>query len=107
MNDCTIMCMYYFPSSSVIGSARWFAVAVVPKSCLLSLVVCRLRLIGARPWLQVYVASVGPGLLEERMRLGRMLWSSDISAEYSTADNPKLKKQLDEVSCDQSARKIL
>lgn len=46
----------------------------------------------------MYVASVGPGLLEERMRVGRLLWSNDISAEYSTADNPSLKKQITEVS---------
>ena len=44
------------------------------------------------------MASVGPGLLEERMRVGRLLWSNDISAEYSTADNPKLNKQMNEVS---------
>lgn len=50
--------------------------------------------------LQVYVASVGPGLLEERMRVGRLLWSNDISAEYSTADNPKFPKQMNEVSQD-------
>ncbi|CAM9538872.1 unnamed protein product, partial [Discosporangium mesarthrocarpum] len=46
---------------------------------------------------QVYVASVGACLLEERMKVGRTLWSNNISAEYSSADNPKLKKQLDEV----------
>lgn len=46
----------------------------------------------------MYVASVGPDLLEERMRVGRLLWSNDISAEYSTADNPKLNKQMNEVS---------
>lgn len=32
------------------------------------------------------------------MRVGRLLWSNDISAEYSTADNPKLQKQMNEVS---------
>lgn len=31
------------------------------------------------------------------MRLGRLLWSNDISAEYSTADDPKLKRQMNEV----------
>lgn len=46
---------------------------------------------------KVFVATVGAGLLEERMRLGRLLWDNDISAEYSTTDNPKLKKQMDEV----------
>ncbi|CAM9169830.1 unnamed protein product [Laminaria digitata] len=52
---------------------------------------------GAPSNVQVYIASVGPGLLEERMRVGRLLWSNDISAEYSTADNPKLNKQMNEV----------
>lgn len=46
----------------------------------------------------MYIASVGPDLLEERMRVGRLLWSNDISAEYSTADNPKLNKQMNEVT---------
>lgn len=31
------------------------------------------------------------------MRVGRLLWSNDISAEYSTADNPKFPKQMNEV----------
>ncbi|CAM9460398.1 unnamed protein product, partial [Ectocarpus fasciculatus] len=52
---------------------------------------------GAPSNVQVYVASVGPGLLEERMRVGRLLWSNDISAEYSTLDNPKFPKQMNEV----------
>jgi histidyl-tRNA synthetase len=30
------------------------------------------------------------------MRVARQLWNSNISAEYSHLDNPKLKKQLDD-----------
>lgn len=35
-------------------------------------------------------------MLKERMKLARILWSADISAEYSHQDNPKLKKQMDD-----------
>ena len=59
---------------------------------------------GDRSLRKVYIASVGPGLLEERMRVGRLLWSNDISAEYSTADNPKLNKQMNEVSFTRSCQ---
>ena len=44
-----------------------------------------------------YVASIGAGLIDKRMRIAKLLWSANISAEYSHLDNPKLKKQLDEV----------
>lgn len=47
--------------------------------------------------LQVFVASIGPNLLAERMRLSKALWNANISAEFSHQDNPKFKKQLDEV----------
>jgi histidyl-tRNA synthetase len=30
------------------------------------------------------------------MKLAKMLWKSNISAEYSHLDNPKFKRQLDE-----------
>lgn len=46
--------------------------------------------------LQVYVASIGAGLLPERMRVAKLLWEANFSAEYSHQDNPKFKKQLDE-----------
>ena len=49
---------------------------------------------------------MGPGLLEERMRVGRLLWSNDISAEYSTADNPKFPKQMNEVGQDLTRRRF-
>jgi histidyl-tRNA synthetase len=31
-----------------------------------------------------------------RMKLSKILWHANISAEYSHLDNPKFKKQLDE-----------
>lgn len=46
--------------------------------------------------IQVYIASVGPGLIMERMKLAQKLWTVDIATEYSHLENPKLKKQLDE-----------
>ncbi len=42
----------------------------------------------------MYVASIGAGLLPERMRLAQALWRANISAEYSHLDNPLLKKQM-------------
>lgn len=35
--------------------------------------------------------------MTRRMQLASLLWKSNISAEYSHLDNPKFKKQLDEV----------
>ena len=46
--------------------------------------------------IQVFVASIGPNLVEHRMKVARILWDADIPCEYSTAENPKFKKQLDE-----------
>eukprot|EP00595_Chromulina_sp_UTEXLB2642_P002606 CAMPEP_0196768372 /NCGR_PEP_ID=MMETSP1095-20130614/42668_1 /TAXON_ID=96789 ORGANISM="Chromulina nebulosa, Strain UTEXLB2642" /NCGR_SAMPLE_ID=MMETSP1095 /ASSEMBLY_ACC=CAM_ASM_000446 /LENGTH=477 /DNA_ID=CAMNT_0042137855 /DNA_START=1095 /DNA_END=2524 /DNA_ORIENTATION=- len=47
--------------------------------------------------IQVFIASIGPGLITQRMRLANLLWKSNISTEYSHLENPKLVKQLDEV----------
>jgi histidyl-tRNA synthetase len=47
--------------------------------------------------MQVYVASIGPGLVAERMKVARLLWGANIATEYSHQDNPKFKKQLDYV----------
>lgn len=47
--------------------------------------------------IQVYIASIGPNLITQRMKLASLLWKANISAEYSHLDNPKFKKQLDEV----------
>jgi histidyl-tRNA synthetase len=45
---------------------------------------------------QVFIASIGAGLVPARMKVAKMLWEANISAEYSHQDNPKFKKQLDE-----------
>lgn len=45
--------------------------------------------------IEVYIASIGSGLLVERMKLAKLLWSNNISAEYSHLENPKFKRQLD------------
>ena len=47
--------------------------------------------------IQVYVASIGEKMIAHRMRVARILWDANISAEYSSHDSPKLKRQLDEV----------
>jgi len=44
---------------------------------------------------QVYVGSIGDGLLTRRMELSAALWQIGIAAEYSFDLNPKPKKQLD------------
>lgn len=36
-------------------------------------------------------------MITERMKIAQSLWAANISAEYAHQDNPKLKKQLDEV----------
>lgn len=43
------------------------------------------------------MASIGAGFVAERMKVARLLWEANISAEYSHQDNPKFKKQLDYV----------
>ena len=47
-------------------------------------------------FLQVYIASIGPNLISQRMRIAKILWDNNISAEYSHLPNPKFKKQLDD-----------
>jgi histidyl-tRNA synthetase len=44
----------------------------------------------------VYIASIGAGLITERMKVAQQLWQANISAEYPHQDNPKFKKQLDD-----------
>jgi len=46
---------------------------------------------------QVFIASIGSGYIPQRMKIASMLWKENISAEYSTQEDPKFKKQLDEV----------
>jgi len=47
-----------------------------------------------QPNVKVLVASVGDGMMKERMKVTRILWDAKISAEFSQQDNPKLKYEL-------------
>ncbi|KAG8682122.1 Cytoplasmic and mitochondrial histidine tRNA synthetase [Ceratobasidium sp. 394] len=44
---------------------------------------------------EVYVVSVGEGLVEERMRLAKELWDAGIKAEYMHKLKPKLQRQFE------------
>lgn len=44
----------------------------------------------------MYIASIGAGLMTERMKVAQLLWQANISAEYPHQDNPKFKKLLDD-----------
>ncbi len=45
----------------------------------------------------IFIASIGPGLLKARMAVAKLLWKANISAEFSSASNPKFTPQLQEV----------
>ncbi len=45
----------------------------------------------------VFIASIGPGLMKARMEIAMLLWRANISAEFSSASNPKFTPQLQEV----------
>ncbi len=45
----------------------------------------------------VFIASIGPGLMKARMAVAKLLWMANISAEFSSASNPKFTPQLQEV----------
>jgi histidyl-tRNA synthetase len=47
-----------------------------------------------QPNVAVLIASVGEGMMKHRMKVARMLWDANISAEFSQQDNPKLKYEL-------------
>lgn len=47
-----------------------------------------------QPNVNVLVASVGAGMMKERMKITRVLWDANISAEFSQQENPKLKYEL-------------
>jgi histidyl-tRNA synthetase len=47
-----------------------------------------------QPNVKVLVASAGDDMLKEKMRVTRMLWDSNISAEFSQQENPKLKFEI-------------
>jgi histidyl-tRNA synthetase len=49
------------------------------------------------PTVEVFVASIGDKLTVNRMKIAKLLWNFNISAEYSHQENPKFKRQLDEV----------
>ncbi len=49
------------------------------------------------PTIQVYIASIGAGMIAHRMKIANLLWKANISAEYSSKESPKLKPQLDDV----------
>jgi hypothetical protein len=44
--------------------------------------------------MQVFIASIGPDLITERMKIAKLLWGANVACEYSHLDNPKLKKQV-------------
>jgi histidyl-tRNA synthetase len=47
-----------------------------------------------QPNVKVLVASAGDHMLKEKMRINRILWDSNISAEFSQQENPKLKYEI-------------
>ena len=47
-----------------------------------------------QPNVNILVASVGDDMMKDRMRVTRMLWDANISAEFSQQENPKLKYEL-------------
>jgi histidyl-tRNA synthetase len=47
-----------------------------------------------QPNVDVVVASIGDGMMKERMKIAKILWDSNISGEYSQQESPKLNAQL-------------
>jgi histidyl-tRNA synthetase len=47
-----------------------------------------------QPNVNVLVASAGDGMMKEKMRVARILWDANISAEFNQQDNPKLKYEI-------------
>lgn len=47
-----------------------------------------------QPNVKVLVASAGDGMLADKMRVTRMLWDANLSAEFSQQENPKLKFEI-------------
>lgn len=41
--------------------------------------------------IQVYVASIGDGLLSRRMAIAKALWKANFACEFSYQPNPKFK----------------
>eukprot|EP00560_Eucampia_antarctica_P007881 CAMPEP_0197824938 /NCGR_PEP_ID=MMETSP1437-20131217/2120_1 /TAXON_ID=49252 ORGANISM="Eucampia antarctica, Strain CCMP1452" /NCGR_SAMPLE_ID=MMETSP1437 /ASSEMBLY_ACC=CAM_ASM_001096 /LENGTH=885 /DNA_ID=CAMNT_0043424759 /DNA_START=51 /DNA_END=2708 /DNA_ORIENTATION=- len=47
-----------------------------------------------QPNVQVLVATVGNDMMQERMKISKLLWDANISAEFSQQENPKLKYEI-------------
>lgn len=47
-----------------------------------------------QPNVQILVATVGNDMMPERMKVAKILWGANISAEFSQQDNPKLKYEI-------------
>ena len=47
-----------------------------------------------QPNVKVLVASAGEHMLKEKIRVARILWDANISAEFSQQENPKLKYEI-------------
>jgi len=47
-----------------------------------------------QPNVAVLVASAGDNMMQERMKLTKILWDANISAEFSQQENPKLKFEI-------------
>jgi histidyl-tRNA synthetase len=47
-----------------------------------------------QPNVSVLVASAGGGMMKEKMKIARLLWDANISAEFSQQENAKLKKEV-------------
>jgi histidyl-tRNA synthetase len=43
---------------------------------------------------KVLVAQAGENMMVERMKVAKLLWDANISAEYNQQDNPKLKYEI-------------
>jgi len=48
-----------------------------------------------QPNVQVLIAQAGKNMMTERMKIGKLLWDSKISAEYNQQENPKLKGEIE------------
>jgi len=47
-----------------------------------------------QPNVKVLVAQAGENMMVERMKVAKLLWDANISAEYNQQDNPKLKYEI-------------
>jgi histidyl-tRNA synthetase len=47
-----------------------------------------------QPNVSVLVASAGAGMMKEKMKIARLLWEANISAEFSQQEKTKLAKEI-------------